>query len=292
MFPDICKIPSRRLLCAALALALFAAAPLARAQESAPPVYGDHQSPINIIANEVKPDPAPLAFGNLQSLDNSLTLTVKNTAWGAWCPTCSGSVDQRWGSLKAYVKGVAPSIRYGNSSYSLKEFHFHAPAEHLLDGQLAPMEIHFVFKKDGEKGCSPNTLLVIGARIVEGRPNDMLGLILNDRLALPTNASAPYIEVSDFVVSKVIGNLDNTYRYSGSLTAPSDFSDCGNPPGNPNDQLASGHLPEIVSWVLLRDPIQLSKQQIAIFDKLFPNGDARGPQAIKQQKVLKVFKGD
>jgi carbonic anhydrase len=293
MFPSILSFPVRSAFCAALALASFSAATVTRAQEVGLPVYGDHQSPVNIVCKDVKPDPNPLLFRNLQNLETDLTLTLKNTAWGAWCPTCAGSVDQRWGSLKAYPdKRFAPKIIYGRDTYTLQEFHFHAPAEHLIDGQLAAMEIHFVFKKDGEKGCSPNTVLVIGARIIDGDENGELGKILSDKLPLPTNASAPYIEVKNFDISKVIGNLDNTYRYSGSLTAPSDFSACGNPPGNPNDQLASGYMPEIVSWVLLRDPIQMSKEQINIFDKLFPDGDARGPQAIKQQRVLKVFMAD
>lgn len=186
-------------------------------------------------------------------------------------------------------KGTAPRIRYGNDIYTLQEFHFHAPAEHLIDGHLAEMEVHFVFKKEGSAGCSPNTILVIGRRIIKGDANRELSKIFNGP-RLPTNASAPYVTVDDFVVANVIGSLDNTYRYFGSLTSPSDFSACGNPPGNPNDQLASGYLPEVVSWVLVRDPIEMSAEQIAVFEKLFPNGDARGPQAIKERLVTKVFK--
>lgn len=290
MPPRILRIHARLAFCFVLASASLLVPALTRAQDNASAPYGERQSPVNILSRDVLPDKNPLAFSGLDALKDPLILTVKNTAWGAWCPTCGGSVDQRWGSLKAYPeKGTAPRIRYGSDTYTLQEFHFHAPAEHLIDGQLAEMEVHFVFKKDGSVGCSPNTILVIGSRIVKGGWNRELARIFNGP-KLPTNASAPYATVSDFVIANVIGSLDNTYRYSGSLTAPSDFSACGNPPGNPNDQLASGYLPEIVSWVLLRDPIEMSAEQIAVFEKLFPDGDARGPQAIKQRHVTSVFK--
>jgi hypothetical protein len=40
--------------------------------------------------------------------------------------------------------------------------------------------------------------------------------------------------------------------------------------------------------VLLQRTIQMSEQQIARFQALFHNCDARGPQALKGQKVTKT----
>jgi carbonic anhydrase len=31
----------------------------------------------------------------------------------------------------------------------LKQFHFHSPSEHHINGQVYPMEVHFVFQADG-----------------------------------------------------------------------------------------------------------------------------------------------
>jgi carbonic anhydrase len=82
-------------------------------------------------------------------------------------------------------------------------------------------------------------------------------------------------------MGRVISGLASSYRYSGSLTAPAELG-CDNPPGNPDQQLASGYMPEVVSWVLLTRTIEMSKEQITRFQKLFPNGDARAPQALHQ----------
>jgi len=73
-----------------------------------------------------------------------------------------------------------------------------------------------------------------------------------------------------------------------ALTAPFYIATCDNPPGSPIQQLESGFLPENVSWVLLQRTIQMSAEQIARFQALFHNGDARGPQALKEQKVTKT----
>jgi carbonic anhydrase len=88
----------------------------------------------------------------------------------------------------------------------------------------------------------------------------------------------------------VLNGLPDSYRYAGSLTAPAELG-CSYPPGNPNQQLASGYLPEVVSWVVLKETIQMSEQQIARFQALFPNGDARGPQTLRQE-VRKTFNGN
>jgi carbonic anhydrase len=48
--------------------------------------------------------------------------------------------------------------------------------------------------------------------------------------------------------------------------------------GNPQNQLYSGAYPEIVQWVLFRQPIQLSVAQVNLFKAKFPDGNARAVQ--------------
>jgi carbonic anhydrase len=292
MLPNLLKLEVRRVLCIVLVLAPALAANVARAQADATVAYGDRQSPIDIIDTPAHPvpfDPNAPAFGDTSALGKALTFTVKNTAWGPWCLKCTGSVDQRWASLKAYPpKDSAPHIIFGGRSYTLVDFHFHAPAEHLINGRLTEMEAHFVFNRDGTPTCSSDGLLVISQRITKGQENEELDKLFGPNVPLPTNSSPPYTTVNNFIVGRVLSGLPNSYRYAGSLTAPAELG-CDNPPGNPNDQLASGHMPEVVSWVLLNDTIQMSEQQIARFQTLFTNGDARGPQVLKRQRVTKTF---
>lgn len=301
MTMSVLNIAARRLLCIALVLAPVLAANVARAQNDSPASYGNHQSPIDIIdthGSPVLPDPTAPGFGNTSQLQSLLSFEFKNTSESPWCknvPGCTGLADNRWGSLKAYPIPATdppspPQIWFGNASYHLLEFHFHTPAEHLVNGKLTEMEVHFVFTKDEGQLCSSGGLLVIGQRITKGQRNPELDKIFGPNVTLqtsyptsgPPSSGPPYTTV-EIRISKVLSGLKDSYRYAGSLTAPFYIASCDNPPGNPIQQLASGHLPENVSWVLLERTIQMSEQQIARFQALFPNGDARGPQALKRQ---------
>jgi carbonic anhydrase len=174
---------------------------------------------------------------------------------------------------------------FGNLTYTLVEFHFHTPAEHLVNGKLTEMEVHVVFAKDGGQVCSSGGLLVIGQRIKVGQPNPELDKIFGPGVTLPTRyGTFPVVQI---IIGNVLSGLKDSYRYAGSLTSPADLG-CSNPPGNPVDQLASGFIPENVSWVVLAQTIQMSEQQIARYQALFPNGDARGPQALKGRSVTKT----
>ena len=50
---------------------------------------------------------------------------------------------------------LAQTLKVGDESYALAQFHFHVPSEHLVRGDDAPLEIHFVHQAaDGERRCS------------------------------------------------------------------------------------------------------------------------------------------
>ncbi|TNE57719.1 MAG: carbonic anhydrase family protein, partial [Bacteroidetes bacterium] len=56
----------------------------------------------------------------------------------------------------------------GNGVFVLKQFHFHEPAEHKIDGVLYPMEMHLVHVNQHGQ------LAVLGVFIKEGAPNAAL----------------------------------------------------------------------------------------------------------------------
>jgi carbonic anhydrase len=61
-----------------------------------------------------------------------------------------------------FVEG--DTLRSGNRRYALKQFHFHHPSEHLVEGKRFAMEAHFVH--DATDG-----LAVVGVLMVAGKPN-------------------------------------------------------------------------------------------------------------------------
>lgn len=267
----------------------------ANAQKATPEGWGDRQSPIRITPPGMTVVPA---FTDTGELRNAVVFTLKNTTGTDWCKggvACSGTVDQRWGSLKAYAPDHAagaeraPEITFNGERYTLKEFHFHSPSEHLVSGRLGEMEIHFVFHKHGTSDCSAGEYLVIGQLIEKSATgNAELEKIFGSEVKLPGPGES--VQSAPIIVGRVLHGFPkdtSSYRYSGSLTAPAEIPSCGIPPVGPRmpNQLQTGHLPEVVSWVLLTKPLGMSAAQIGRFEKLFPNGDARSPQKIVSQKV-------
>lgn len=252
------------------------------------PVFGasaqQHQSPID-ISGRISVDRKAPAFEDVAQLRRSNTFMLRNT-------TGYRLTDNRWASLKAYPEPAsgAAEIKFGGIDYKLDEFHFHTPSEHLVNGEVAEMEVHFVFVNEHAAPCSASQLLVVGQRIVKGAANTELNKIFGPTVNLPQQYGV-FTKVDNFTVMNVLTGLDDSWRYAGSLTAPINpehLGGCPNPPGGETQQLVSGQLPEVVSWVLLRQTIQMSEAQIARFQTLFPNGDARGPQALRGRAVTKT----
>ena len=225
--------------------------------------------------------------------------TISNTRWGTY-------------KLNNAVPGAcAPSITYGGVQYCLLEFHFHGPSEHWVNGGATDLEVHFVFfnladATSGPRGlCAANSLLVLGQRMV-GNGNSANAAWTNVFNAIPVaNASGAYSGTSLSLNIQTLmgipgGNINTapSYRYLGGLTAPISIATLGqangnqsnscvannNPNngqpwwGNPQNQLNNGAYPEIVQWVLFRQPIQLSVAQVNQFKAKFPDGNARSVQ--------------
>ncbi len=225
--------------------------------------------------------------------------TISNTRWGTY-------------QLINNVPGAcAPTITYGGVQYCLLEFHFHGPSEHWVNNSATDLEVHFVFfnladAQSGARGlCNANSLLVMGQRMV-GNGNVANAAWTNVFNAIPTaNASGAASGATLSLNIQTLmgipgGNINSapSYRYLGGLTAPISIATLGqtlgnqsnscvantNPNngnpwwGNPQNQLTNGAYPEIVQWVLFRQPIQLSVAQVNQFKAKFPDGNARAVQ--------------
>lgn len=146
---------------------------------------------------------------------------------------------------------------FGDKSYSLKQFHFHTPSEHTLDGKNAPMEMHLVHQAADE------TLAVVGVLFQEGKtPNENFNKIIAN---LP-NAKGESKHIVDVNLElKVHLPKDNfAYHYVGSLTTPP----CS----------------EGVQWLVLRDPVYLTAEQLQAFSsRIGPNN--RPTQALNERQV-------
>ena len=281
------------------------------------PVFAQHeQTPIDIDHTHTKPDtnPPPVTFNNYSFAD----LKVENTYGAAerfypvaGTPAAPGdlktvTINKEWATLKATPCADAtlascagpatrlsngPSVTVDGKTYVLQQFHFHAPAEHSLDGRRPAMEIHFVHLLNN--GCAADDHrpgLVLGAFIEEGTPDPELGRFID---ALGSQLPASSADKPQWVRANLQALLPGDkykWRYEGGLTAPAGASLCGGviPESIPGggtvaQQLISGVFPEVVHWYLYDKPLHLSRQQIARFKLLFPEGNAR---AIKENESV------
>ena len=124
-------------------------------------------------------------------------------------------------------------ITIQGQKYEAKQFHFHSPSEHRIDGRSYPLEIHLVHSNPEGR------LAVLGLMFIEGEENSMLNQLNGFRPA----GMEPYTGPIDYAL--VIGSLNEYYTYNGSLTTPP----CS----------------EGVLWVVLKNPITASREQIDRF---------------------------
>jgi carbonic anhydrase len=120
--------------------------------------------------------------------------------------------------------------------YELLQFHFHTGSEHHLNGQQYPMEIHLV-----HKDSATGNLAVVGIFFEEGAENTFL-----EKLGSTLPMENERISKTEVLNAAEVLPIDGSYyTYGGSLTTPP--------------------CTEIVSWVIMENPVQASSQQIDRF---------------------------
>ena len=135
--------------------------------------------------------------------------------------------------------GGAVSLPSG--TFKLVQFHFHTPSEEKVNGVAYPMVAHLVHRND------TGQLAVVAVLFKEGKANTVLERIF---AAMPAKAGATAPLAGGLDPSQLLPASLGYYSFMGSLTTPP----CS----------------EEVRWQVLKQPLELSKAQIAAFQKLYP----------------------
>lgn len=149
------------------------------------------------------------------------------------------------------------TLLIGNHAFSFAQLHFHAPAEHTIDGRAYPAEVHFVHR-NGE-----GRLAVLGVFFTAGEENPALAALL---ASLPTEQGdehATQLGTLDF--ASLIPTDHAYFAYAGSLTTPP----CS----------------EGVRWNVLSTPITASAEQIAALREAL-GATSRHVQPVYERTVL------
>lgn len=157
-------------------------------------------------------------------------------------------------------------IELSGKQYHLRQFHFHHPSEHWMDGCQHTMELHVVHQNSHD-----GSLAVIGIFIEPGKTKDPLHSLFNQiaSLASAGSSNGPDYYVSFNPLDFLPNDWEKHYRYEGSLTTP---------PYSEN-----------VSWVVIKNPYEMNKTKLAKILELF-KAEARFPQPLNRRYVLSTFK--
>jgi carbonic anhydrase len=137
--------------------------------------------------------------------------------------------------------GAGNTITLQNHSYELLQFHFHRPSEERINGKGFEMVIHLLHKDSDGK------LAMVAVLLERGKAQNMVQTVWNN---LP-------LEKNDTVTPSIVLNPADVlpvrreyFTYMGSLTTPP----CS----------------EGVLWLVMKEPVQASPAQMAIFSRLYP----------------------
>jgi carbonic anhydrase len=149
------------------------------------------------------------------------------------------------------------TLTLDSHAYQLKQFHFHAPSENLLDGKHFPLEAHFVHAD------ADGNLAVVAVFFENGAANAALDKLGKD---LPLRAGDKHDLAVKIAAAELMPKARDYYRFSGSLTTPP----CS----------------EGVNWLVLKHPVTASEKQIEQLHAAMGHDNARPVQPLNARIIV------
>ena len=150
------------------------------------------------------------------------------------------------------------AISVNQHVFELKQFHFHAPSENQIEGKSFPLEGHFVH------GDAKGNLAVVAVMYQEGQENAILASLWKQ---MPTHAGDKISLNKPISAAELLPASRDYYRFNGSLTTPP----CS----------------EGVSWLVMKQPVEVSAEQISAFSEVIHHQNNRPIQPTNARAVLK-----
>ena len=148
-------------------------------------------------------------------------------------------------------------ISFDGREFELKQYHFHAPSENHINGESYPMEVHLVHADPA------GNLAVVAVMFVEGETNTSLASVWS---FMPGIEGGKQDMPSGVSAEGILPANRHYYRFNGSLTTPP----CS----------------EGVLWIVMKESVTASKDQIEKFAKVMQHPNNRPIQEINARAVL------
>ena len=151
--------------------------------------------------------------------------------------------------------GGGNTISLMGRQYELLQFHFHRPAEERVNGRSFEMVAHLVHK-DYE-----GNLAVVAVLLESGTEHPVIQTVWDN---LPLEARIEFTPGVSIDLNQMLPDNRNYWTYMGSLTTPP--------------------CTEGVTWIVLKQPQQMSSEQIAIFSRFYRH-NARPVQPVNSRLI-------
>ncbi|WP_149095474.1 carbonic anhydrase [Paenibacillus terrae] len=204
--------------------------------DQGPEHWGELEQDFAACGNGQEQSPVNIEHTHLEASHTQQPLQVHYT-------TAKASILNNGHTIQINTAGPGNTIVVDGTRYTLKQFHFHHPSEHQIDGKNAEMELHFVHQSDNGRTA------VLGVLIQRGTENKAFNSIWS-KLPKDTTSQDAALEEGINLASLLPKDL-HSVRYNGSLTTPP--------------------CTEHVNWTILEQPIKMSADQISRFATIFPD---------------------
>ncbi len=148
------------------------------------------------------------------------------------------------------------SILYNQETYHLQQIHFHEPSEHTINGIRYPIEIHLVHKNSGKNFT---VLSILGEEGTKSQVFESLESFL------PLQVGEEKEIHQSFDLTTLFPKNMDFYSYSGSLTTPP--------------------CTENVNWVIFKNPIIISLDEVIKLKKNMPVNNYRDEQPLNDRSI-------
>jgi carbonic anhydrase len=145
------------------------------------------------------------------------------------------------GKTVQVMVGGGNFITVNNRMYELIQFHFHRPSEERINGKGYEMVVHLVHK-DGEGRIAMLALL-----LERGKPQPVIQAVWNNLPLEKLETLAPSTVLDPM---ELLPARRDYFTFMGSMTTPP--------------------CQEGVLWLVMKEPVQASPAQMALFSRLYP----------------------
>jgi carbonic anhydrase len=172
----------------------------------------------------------------------------------AWGDSRFGVID----SGRTVQANFAPGshVEIGGRRFELLHLHFNRPSEHRIDGRQFEMSAHLVHRD------AQGNLAIVALLFDRGPANAVVQTVWNN---LPLEQGQEVPARAALPLQDLLPDDRRYFTYMGSLTTPP--------------------CTEGVRWVVMRQPVTLSAEQIELFARIYPM-NARPVQQMAGRRIL------